>query len=81
MITIYCVLNVYIYICIYIYIYIYIRLPAFSPSVVAVSVASSAIISVNTKQHHYVRYKILTVMNMKFMVIKDVMPNSLVGRN
>jgi len=40
---------------------------------------SSDAMSVNKQEHSHVRYKILIVMNMKFMVPWDVMPSSLVG--
>ena len=63
--------------------YIYIRLPPPSPSPSATTfgfgVVGADSFSVNTKQHHYVRYKILRVMNMKVMILKDVVPSSLVG--
>jgi hypothetical protein len=82
------------FICILIYIYI-IRLPLPCPSVVAlpvsvfeageelllclVTIIFPDIFSVNTK-HHYVRYTISTLISIKFIFLRDVMPSSFVSR-
>jgi hypothetical protein len=52
--------------------------PALRAVVFLKSVSSDAM-SVNKQEHSHTRYKILIVMNMKFMVLWDVMPSSLVG--
>jgi len=52
--------------------------PALRAAVFLKFVSSDAMF-VNKQKHSHVRYKILKVMNMKFMALCDVMPSSLEG--